>query len=383
MVTREIHLLAEEYARQFRSLLIVGPRQSGKSTLAKQVFGDKPYLSLENPDTRAIAASDPRGFLGQFPDGAILDEIQRLPELLNYLQEILDNTDRDALFVLTGSNNLLLQDTVSQSLAGRVGVLDLLPLTIAEISQFDGPPSDLDEAIFKGCYPEVYHRKRNPSMWYNAYLRTYVERDVRLIRSIENLMLFEKFLRICAGRTGQQVNVSAIGNECGIDMKTVNAWLSVLEATFVIKLLPPFYQSFNKRVVKAPKLYFIDTGLACTLLGISKPEELALSHFRGALVENYVVSEIDKKLKNKGSGHRLYYWRDHKGVEIDLLIDRGIDFIPVEIKSSETFHPDFLRNLKKFNDYSDNNGGWLVYGGQQESVLKDDIRLMNWSRLPL
>jgi len=237
MVSREIETLLREYAKEFRSLLLVGPRQSGKSTLVKKVFSDKPYISLENIDERELALGDPRAFLQRFPYGAILDEIQRVPSLFNYLQEILDNSSEDGLFILTGSNNLLLQSNISQTLAGRIGILDLLPLSLNEIKKFDSEELNIDSLIIKGAYPEIYNKKRNPQHWYPSYIRTYVERDVREIKNIDNISLFTRFIRLCAGRVGQQLNVSSLSNECGIDVKTVNSWLSVLESTYIIKLL--------------------------------------------------------------------------------------------------------------------------------------------------
>ncbi|PJA07185.1 MAG: AAA family ATPase [Flavobacteriales bacterium CG_4_10_14_0_2_um_filter_32_8] len=378
MIIREIESLIKEYSQQFRSLLVVGPRQTGKSTLVKKVFPNKPYVSLENPDERLLAENDPRAFLNRFPKGAILDEVQRTPLIFNYLQEIIDNSNEDGLFILTGSNNLLLQSNISQSLAGRIGIIDLLPLTFQEIEKFGENNFSLNELILKGSYPEIYDKKRNPILWYSSYIRTYVERDVRLIKNIENTLLFTKFLKICAGRVGQQLNVSAISNECGIEVKTVNSWLSVLESTYVIKLLQPYFKSFNKRVVKAPKLYFYDTGLVCSLLNIKNTNELSFSHFRGALVENFVLMELVKKMKNKGVSENIYYWRDNKGVEVDILIDDGNQLLPIEIKSAQTFNNDFLANIKKFNSYANNTGGQVIYDGDLEFETENGIAVKNW-----
>ncbi|PJB13748.1 MAG: AAA family ATPase [Flavobacteriales bacterium CG_4_9_14_3_um_filter_32_8] len=378
MIIREIESLIKEYSQQFRSLLVVGPRQTGKSTLVKKVFPNKPYVSLENPDERLLAENDPRAFLNRFPKGAILDEVQRTPLIFNYLQEIIDNSNEDGLFILTGSNNLLLQSNISQSLAGRIGIIDLLPLTFQEIEKFGENNFSLNELILKGSYPEIYDKKRNPILWYSSYIRTYVERDVRLIKNIENTLLFTKFLKICAGRVGQQLNVSAISNECGIEVKTVNSWLSVLESTYVIKLLQPYFKSFNKRVVKAPKLYFYDTGLVCSLLNIKNTNELSFSHFRGALVENFVLMELVKKMKNKGVSENIYYWRDNKGVEVDILIDDGNQLLPIEIKSAQTFNNNFLANIKKFNSYANNTGGQVIYDGDLEFETENGIAVKNW-----
>lgn len=378
MLKRELSPVLEEYAKEFRSVLLTGPRQSGKTTLVQQTFPDKPYVSLENPDEKLLAESDARAFLSRFPNGAVLDEVQRVPALFSYLQEILDRANEDGLFILTGSNNILLQENVSQTLAGRLGILDLYPLSFREISTI-GKDYSLNELIFNGSYPEIYNKNRKPELWYSSYLKTYVERDVRQLKNIDNVSLFIKFLKICAGRIGQQLNISAISNTCGIDVKTVQSWLSVLEQSYVIKLLPPFYQNFNKRIVKSPKLYFIDTGLACSLLGIRKKEELLVSHFRGVLVENYVILECMKNNANQNMGHTFYYWRDSNGVEIDLIIDNGIDFLPVEIKSAQTFSQDFTTSLKKIKDYAGISEGLVVYDGDMEFETSDKIKVAKWT----
>ncbi len=371
------------YSNEFRAVMIVGPRQSGKTTLVRNTFPDKPYVSLENPDERLLAQNDPRAFLARFPDGAILDEIQRVPELFNYLQEILDNTDKDGLFILTGSNNILLQEGVGQSLAGRLGVLDLLPLSYRELENHGASNASLTELILKGTYPEIYDKNRKPELWYNSYLRTYVERDVRQIKNIENLLLFNKFIKLCAGHIGQQLNLSTLSNECGINTRTVQSWLSILEMTYIVKLLPPYYQNFNKRIVKAPKLYFYDTGLACALLSIRKTEELAFSHFRGSLVENYIIMECIKNDKNLNLGQMFYYWRDNNGIEIDLIIDTATHFRPVKIKSAQTYHSDFSKNLHKLMKLSGVSESWVVYDGDQEFDGSDGIHLMNWRKFIL
>ncbi len=381
MIDRDIEKLLLECATQFRSLVVLGPRQSGKSTLVKKVFDKKPYVSLENPDERQLADADPLAFLNRFPKGAILDEVQRVPHLFNYLQQIIDDADTDGLFILTGSNNFMLQNNISQSLAGRVGILDLLPLSVKEINRFDAVPITLNDFVFQGTYPEIYHKKRKANLWYASYIRTYIERDVRQIKNIEDTLLFTKFLRICAGRTGQLLNISAISNECGIDSRTVNSWLSVLESSYVVKLLLPYHSSFNKRIVKSPKLYFYDTGLACSLLNIKDTNELAYSHFRGSLVENFMVMEIVKQVANTGSTDALYFWRDSNDVEVDLIIDKGNTFIPVEIKSASTFNMDFLKAIEKFKVFSGAQNGWVIYDGEMEFTSKQGIEVKNWRNL--
>lgn len=376
-IDREMKAVIMDYSEQFRAVMVVGPRQSGKTTLVQTAFPDKPYVSLENLDERTLADSDPRAFLARFPDGAILDEIQRVPSLLNYLQEILDRTDKDGLFILTGSNNILLQESVSQSLAGRIGILDLLPLSYRELAATTHEPS-LEQLIFQGAYPEIYDRQRKPETWYPSYIRTYVERDVRQIKNIENTALFTKFLRLCAGRTGQLVNLNALSNECGIDVRTAGSWLSVLESTYIVQLLQPFHQNFNKRITKSPKLYFIDTGLACSLLGIRHVDELELSHFKGALVENFIIMELTKNGLNSGVRPSQYFWREKNGVEVDVIVDSATSFTPIEIKSAQTFSKDFLKNLKKFRSYSDSEKGILLYDGQMEFTTENGFEVLNW-----
>lgn len=378
MVLREITNLLKEYATEFRSVLLVGPRQSGKTTLAQQTFPEKPYISLENPDERLLAENDARAFLNRFPNGAILDEIQRVPSLLSYLQEILDSSHKDGLFILTGSNNILLQDSVSQTLAGRLGVLELYPLCYNEIESVTNKTT-LSELILRGSYPEIYHKNRKPEIWYPSYIKTYVERDVRQLKNIENTSLFIKFLKICAGRTGQQINESSISNDCGIDVRTVRSWLSVLEQSYVIKIIQPYYNNFNKRIIKAPKMYFVDTGLACTLLNIRNSEDLKLSHFYGALVENFIIMDLVKTNANHKKEQDFYYWRDSNGVEVDLIIDEGKDFLPVEIKSAQTFSNDFTKNLKKIKSYSSITKSVVVYDGTMEFETTDHISVSHWT----
>lgn len=377
MIKREISQFLREYAESFRSVLVVGPRQSGKTTLTKHCFPDKPYVSLENIDERELAIEDPRAFLDRFPKGAILDEVQRAPLLLNYLQEILDNTDEDGLFILTGSNNILLRESISQTLAGRVGVLDLLPLSYREIHSTQGD-TEITQLIIKGFYPEIYDRNRKPELWYPSYIRTYIERDVRQIKQIDDVLLFQKFVKLCAGRIGQQLNFSSLSNECGVDVRTVQSWISVLESSYIIYLLQPFHENYNKRLVKSPKLYFYDTGLACSLLNIKKADELLMSHFRGALVENFVISECIKHNFNHQLGLHYYYWRDNNGVEIDLLQQKGQELLSIEIKSAKTYTKDFSRNQKKFMSYSGVEKGLILYDGPQEFSGSDNIEVVNW-----
>lgn len=378
MINRSAEKLVRSYSKQFRSLAIVGPRQSGKTTLARSLFPRKEYVSLENPDEWQMAESDPRGFLSRFPKGAILDEAQRVPQLFSYLQQVLDESGKEGLFILTGSNNFLLQQSISQTLAGRIGYIDLLPLTYHEITAFGNKKFNTLELIIQGCYPELYDRKRKYTTWYPAYIRTYVERDVKLLRNIENSVLFNRFIQLCAGRTAQQLNIAELAMSAGIDVKTANAWISILQSSYIIYLLPPYYKNFNKRVVKTPKLYFVDTGLACSLLGIHTLKELSLSHFRGALFENYVITEMLKRKYNSGKNIQLYYWRDNKGIEVDLLIDTGTKLLPIEIKSTQTFQEDLLGSMYKWKEISGQKGGLLLYDGATEFKKSNGVEVKNW-----
>ncbi len=378
MVKRNAEKWLRLLAKEFRSVAVVGPRQSGKTTLVKTVFSKKPYVSLENPDERLLAESDPRAFLERFKNGAIIDEAQRVPALFSYLQQILDNTKQDGLFILTGSNNFLLQESISQTLAGRIGYMDLLPLCYNELKQFSLPQLSTNQLIWSGCYPEIYDRERNPALWYQAYIRTYVERDVRQLKNITDTIMFTRFLQLCAGRTGQQLNIANLSNECGIDVRTVQNWLSILESSFILFMLKPHHKNFNKRLVKTPKLYFYDTGLACSLLGIKNEKELTNSHFRGGLFENYVIVECLKHKHNSGSQTAFYYWRDNKGIEVDLLLENAAKLLPIEIKAAQTFREDYVSNLIKWNNYADQNGGVLLFDGEQTFKRTDKIVVENW-----
>jgi len=371
--------LLRKYSRQFRAVAVVGPRQSGKTTLVRKVFPRKPYVSLEDPDERMLAATDPRSFLARYKNGAIIDEAQRVPELFNYMQGILDQVRKDGFFILTGSNNFLLQQSISQSLAGRIGYIDLLPLCYSEILQFRRKNNSSDDLILNGCYPELYDKNRKPVLWYPAYIRTYIERDVKQLRNIENTLSFNRFLQLCAGRTGQQLNVSALSNEAGVEMRTCQAWLSILQSSYIIHLLPPYHKNFNKRVVKTPKLYFVDTGLACSLLGIREKNELTYSHFRGALFENYVIMEMLKQKYNSGSTAGFYYWKENNGLEIDLLIDSGGHLTAHEIKSSGTYNESLLKNLHQWNKISGSGKGVLLYNGTLELLENKHARVINWA----
>jgi len=360
MIQREAETELKKLADNFKAVAVTGPRQSGKTTLVQKVFADKPYANLENPDIRKFALDDPRGFLSNYPDGAILDEIQRTPELFSYLQQILDEKNENGLFILTGSNNFLLQENISQSLAGRVGYLFLLPLTLNEINDNRYTSNQL---LFKGSYPELYHKDKDIIRFYANYIRTYIERDVRLLKNITDLYTFERFLRLCAGRIGQLLNMSSLAVEVGVDTKTIGSWIGILETSFILFRLQPYYKNYNKRVVKMPKLYFYDTGLALALLGVENSSQLTLHPFRGNLFENLVIVEFLKKRYNKGKSNNLFFWRDNTGNEIDLLLGDDNLRIPVEIKSGQTISNDFFKGIRFWNKITNTEGGFLIYDG--------------------
>lgn len=371
-----------ELARSFKTVALLGPRQSGKTTLARAVFTGKPYLSLENPDTRAFATDDPRGFLSQYREGAILDEVQRAPHLFSYLQQVLDEQQGTGKFILTGSNNFLLQETIAQSLAGRVGYLFLLPFSIAELKAAGLLPPGANTYLLQGSYPPVYDQPVTPQKWYPNYIRTYIERDVRQIRNINDLGTFERFLRLCAGRIGQLLNLHSLGIEVGVDHKTIGSWITILESSFVIHLLRPHHRNFNKRVVKTPKLYFVDTGLACALLGIRDESQLASHPLRGALFENMVITDWLKQQFAAGKNPDLYFWRDNTGHEIDLLVEKGTSLFPVEIKAGQTITPAFFTALRFWQSLAGTTAGALIYGGDTVQDRSSGIRVMPWHEMP-
>lgn len=337
------------------------------------VFKDKPYANLENPDIRKFAFEDPIGFLSNYPQGAVLDEIQRVPELFSYLQQILDDATTNGQFILTGSNNFLLQENISQSLAGRVGYLFLLPLSLQEINH---KGINSNQLILKGWYPALYNEDTNPAKWYPNYIRTYIERDVRLIKNITDLFAFERFLRLCAGRIGQLLNMSSLAVEVGVDVKSISSWIGILETSFIVFRLQPYHANFNKRIVKMPKLYFYDTGLAVALLGVENVGQLTLHPFRGSLFENLVIVDFLKRRYNKGKLNNLFFWRDNVGNEIDLLIEEGNQRLPVEIKSGQTITNDFFKGIQFWNKMTQTEGGIIIYGGEMLQKRSNGITVV-------
>jgi uncharacterized protein len=376
MIKRHCEQELIKLAKTFKCVAVVGPRQSGKTTLVKHVFKEKPYISLENPDTRSFALDDPRGFLSQYPKGAILDEVQRAPEIFSYLQQILDESTEKGLFILTGSNNFILQASISQSLAGRVAYLFLLPFALYELS--GEQIQDIYKTVYQGLYPPIHDQKIEPDIWYPNYIRTYIERDVRLIKNISNLNLFERFVKLCAGRVGQLLNMNNLAIETGVDNKTISSWMGILESSFVIFRLQPHFQNFNKRIVKMPKLYFYDTGLACSLLGIHDPGQLAMNHYFGALFENLIISEFMKFRFNKAKDPNIYFWRDNTGNEVDVVIESGTGLFPVELKAGKTITSEFFKGLEKWLKISGAHHGAIVYAGDEHQKRSNDIEVLSW-----
>ena len=381
MINRDAQIKLIELSKSFKAIAVIGPRQAGKTTLVKTTFPNKPYYSLENLDTRNFAIEDPRGFLASMPNGAILDEVQRVPHLFSYLQEILDNRLEKGQFILTGSNNFLLQETISQSLAGRVAYLNLLPFTANELKSGNLLPQTDEEILFNGFYPPIYDQNINPTDWMPNYIKTYIERDVRQIKNITDLLVFEKFMRVLAGRTGQELNLSAICNEVDVNLKTIQSWIGILENSFIIYLLKSYHQNYNKTIVKRPKIYFYDTGLVCSFLRISNASQLENHPLKGAIFETMVVIELVKKFTNKGMTAPLFYWRDKTGHEIDVIIEKNEKLIPIEIKSGKTINTDFFKHLKYWNNLSKNDNALIIYSGNQEQERSDGTMITNWRNI--
>ena len=379
MIPRTLARTLLRLAKGFPIVAITGPRQSGKTTLARSVFADKPYVSLEDPVERAFAMEDPRGFLARFEKGAVFDEAQRWPDLFSYLQGMVDVQRVPGRFVLTGSQQFGLLAGVTQSLAGRVGLTRLLPLAFDELPAASRQPS-IDSIMLLGGYPILHTQPMAPSDWFASYVATYIERDVRQVLNVKDMGAFQRFLRLCAGRSGQLLNLSALAGEAGISHSTARAWLSVLESSDLVFLLPPYHRNFGKRLVKTPKLYFLDTGLACWLLGIRSPEILALHPSRGALFETWVVAEFVKGRFNLGLPADLYFWRDNNGLEADLIFEIGARLQPVEIKSGQTVTRDYVRAGQASGRFAGDEAlpPWLIYGGN-ESYERSGIKVIGWA----
>jgi hypothetical protein len=372
------HLLS--LSQGFPILSLTGPRQSGKTTLVRALFRDHAYVNLENLDERLAAEEDPRRFLRAYEGtGLIIDEAQRVPDLFSYLQGIVDESDQMGRFILTGSQNFLLLEKITQSLAGRVGICNLLPFGLPELASVGCVPDSLDEALFTGGYPVLYDRGLSPRDYFPSYIQTYIERDVRSITNVVNLGTFQRFVRLCAGRTGQLLNMSSIAQELGVNYKTVRSWLSVLEASYIAFTLSPHHRNYSKRVVKQPKLYFYDTGLLCALLEIHSADQIANHYLRGQIYESFVVAEYLKSRHNAGLRPNAFFWRDSSGHEIDLLLEDGPVYRAVEIKSGETLHGDLFRGLQYFQKLSSisRDSCYLVYGGERSQSRRDG-QILGW-----
>lgn len=382
MITRIIETKIKSIQGKYPVILISGPRQSGKTILVKSLFPDYTYKNLENPDERLLAKSDPRSFLNlESDEKMIIDEIQEVPELVSYIQVEVDAKDRGTRYILTGSQNFKISETVSQSLAGRVANFELLPFSFPEVSS-QYSIEDIETYILSGSYPRKYDKDIAPFDYYRDYISTYITRDVRSLKHIGDLTHFQRFIQLLAGRAGQILNVSSLANDLGMSVKTIDSWISVLEASYIVFRLQPYYENFNKRLTKSPKIFFYDTGLLAYLLGIDSVAELR-SHFAyGSLFENVIVSEVIKRIWNKRAPEEVYFWRDSRGTEVDLIIDKGLykDFI--EIKSSKTFNQDFLRGIRSVQDLFSSKyktQGYVVYNGRVEQLI-EGVRLVYWER---
>lgn len=385
-IERQISKRMESLAKQFPVIGVIGPRQSGKTTLVKQLFSRHRYVTLEDVDMRMIAQEDPRGFFATYSNdhGMIIDEIQVVPELLSYMQGIVDEYDRPGYFVLTGSQNFLMYEKITQTLAGRIAFFTLLPLSIGELQKANLLQDKLDNFLWTGGYPRIYDKNLNVQDWLSQYVATYVERDVRQLLNISNVLSFQKFIKLCAARVGNLINYAELARDADISPNTAKAWISILETSYIIKLLPPYYRNFNKRIIKSPKLYFYDTGLVCYLLGIKNAQDLALHSMRGAIFETLVISELYKYQYNQAQQPHLYFWRDVQGHEIDCLIEKSLEqLVPIEIKSGMTINKNFFRGLVDWQEIAQNQqaGSYVVYAGDTDQV-RQNADVTAWQHMP-
>jgi predicted AAA+ superfamily ATPase len=384
MIERNLTRTLETRATQYPVVAVTGPRQSGKTTLCQAVFHDRPYVSLEAEDVREYAKVDPRGFLGEYQDGAVLDEVQRAPHLLSYLQGLVDEDPTPGRFILTGSQHFGLSEAISQSLAGRVGILHLLPLALDELGRFDEHPSGLLEVLWAGAYPRIHDRGIPADVWLRDYFSTYIQRDVRQVLQVADLEAFATFMRLAAGRTGAEINLSGLGADAGIRHNTARSWLSVLETSFLITRVPAWHRNVRKQQIKAPKLHFLDSGLVCFLLGIRTPQELQHHPLKGLIFESWVVSEVFKRRVHQGLEPRLFHYREAQGLEVDLVVDLGLRKILGEVKAGATVNQGFFRPLQRLGDaiQEAESGGEiisrLVYGGEQ-GQRRTNIEIIPWS----
>ncbi|MBA3954269.1 ATP-binding protein [Candidatus Dependentiae bacterium] len=381
MIHRELLSTLKEIALQLPVIALLGPRQSGKTTLSKIAFDKHVYISLEDLDVRAQVMEDPRSFLERYrnPHGIILDEIQNVPSILSYIQTYVDSEKVYGYFILTGSQNFLVNQAVTQTLAGRIAILTLLPLSISELQENSLLPLTVEELVYRGAYPRLYDENIKPFVWYPSYTLTYIERDVRQVAHVQDLTIFQLFLKLCAGRIGQLLNLSSLANDCGIPLRTAQHWISLLQSSYIVFLLQPHYKNFNKRLVKTPKLYFYDTGLACSLLGIDSPDQVYTHYLKGSLVECLIISELQKQYYNRARLPNLYFWRDSHGHEVDCIIEKGIQLIPVEIKAGKTVSSDYFTALQYWYRLSEAEqpNGFVVYGGL-ENQKRNYATVLSW-----
>jgi predicted AAA+ superfamily ATPase len=370
MIYRELTDILQQVAQQLPVIALLGPRQSGKTTLSRATFSNHIYISLEDLDVRLRATEDPRAFLEFYrnPYGVILDEIQNVPTLLHYIQTYVDQEKVYGYFILTGSQNFLVNQAITQTLAGRMAILTLLPLSLHELEQAYLLPQSIEELLYKGSYPRLYDENILLSVWYASYVLSYIERDVRQVATIADLTQFQLFLKLCAGRIGQLLNVSSLANDCGIAERTAHAWLSILQASYIIFLVQPHYRNFSKRLVKTPKLYFYDTGLACNLLGIESVEQVQTHYLRGGLVECLIIADFIKQYYNRARTPHVYFWRDNHGHEVDCVIEKADKLIPIEIKAGRTVTADYFSALDYWYTLTDTPvpNGFVVYAGPED-----------------
>jgi len=387
MIKRLITSQIDRLKKGFPVIVVSGPRQSGKTTLIKKIFPDYQYFNLENPETLGIVESDPAGFVNANTQRIIIDEVQRVPQLLSYIQAVVDEQNIMGNFILSGSENLLLSEKVNQSLAGRAAYINLLPFSVEELETHEKATDKIYAQIFTGFYPAIYDKDIRPVDYYDQYIATYVERDLKQISNITNLSLFRKFLALLAGRIGQLVNLSSLANDVGVAVNTIESWISILEASYLVFRLQPYYENYGKRYIKSSKIYFTDTGLACRLLGLTTPTELSKHYLVGGLFENFIIVELKKYILNHSKSAKLYFYRDSNGNEVDLLIDGGLFQIPVEIKSGATFSAEFLKGLEYWSKLKRGQlhtkkalSGFVVYNGVNAHKTQS-YELLKWNNL--
>ena len=382
MIHRKLEYKLKELSGYYPVVAVTGPRQSGKTTLCRMAFPEKRYVSLEALDFRDFAQNDPRGFLAEYSQDVVVDDVQNVPELLNYLQGEVDDNPAPGRFILTGSQHLGLSQSISQSLAGRCGILTLLPPSLEEIQSFPNASSDVFTLLWTGSYPRIYDQNIPAHQWLADYTSTYIQRDVRQVINVTDLQAFSGFLKLCAGRTAQEINFSNLGADAGVSHNTVRSWLSVLETSYIIHRLPAWHANIRKQVVKTPKLHFFDSGLLCYLLGIREPEQLRLHPLRGAVFESWVVSEIFKGLAHRGMQSNIFHYREARGTEIDLLVENSQELAAVEAKSGATVSEDFFKNLKLFTEHIKERDRrqiqkYVVYSGDM-SQKRSQANVVSW-----